>query len=112
MTACLVRYHNKKSEPSAAHKVFASLDREHRKTARILSGMLRLAERLEKAHRQAIAHLTIEGGPRGVRLHFELGHNSRLHLAAIERRARLLDRGLNLRLSFQRVLVVVKARVA
>ena len=28
MTACLVRYHNKKSEPSAKHNVFASLDRQ------------------------------------------------------------------------------------
>ena len=112
MTACLVRYHNKKSEPSAAHKVFASLDREHRKTARILSGMLRLAERLESDHRQAIAKLTIEGGPRDVRIHVELRDNSRLNLAGIERRARLLDRELNLRLSFQRVQVVEKARVA
>ena len=53
MTACLVRYHNRKSEPSAAHAVFASLNREQRKKARILAGMLRLAERLESDHRQA-----------------------------------------------------------
>ncbi|MGH9679293.1 MAG: hypothetical protein ACRD4Y_05035 [Candidatus Acidiferrales bacterium] len=112
MTACLVRYHNRKSEPNAAHKVFASLDREHRKTARILSGMLRLAERLESDHRQAIAKLTVEGGPRDVRVHVELRNSSRLNFAGIERRARLLERELNLRLSFHRVQVVEKARVA
>jgi exopolyphosphatase/guanosine-5'-triphosphate,3'-diphosphate pyrophosphatase len=112
MTACLVRYHNKKSEPSAAHKVFASLDREHRKTARILSGILCLAERLESDHRQAIAKLSVEGGPRDVRIHVELRGNSRLNLAGIERKARLLERELNLRFSFQRILVVEKARVA
>jgi exopolyphosphatase/guanosine-5'-triphosphate,3'-diphosphate pyrophosphatase len=112
MTACLIRYHNKKSEPSAAHKVFASLDRKHRKTARILSGILRLAERLESDHRQAIARLAVEGGPRDVRVHVELRGNSRLNLAGIERKARLLERELNLHLSFQRVLVVEKARVA
>ena len=112
MTACLVRYHNKKSEPSAKHKVFASLDRGHRKTARILSGMLRLAERLESEHRQAIARLSIEGGPRDVRIHVELRDNSRLNLAGIERKARLLERELNLKLSFQRILVVEKERVA
>jgi exopolyphosphatase/pppGpp-phosphohydrolase len=61
MAACLVRYHNGKSEPSTAHKLFASLDRNRRKEARILAGMLRLAERLESDHRQAIARLTIEG---------------------------------------------------
>ena len=112
MAACLIRYHNKKSEPSAAHKVFASLDPKHRKTARILSGMLRLAERLESDHRQAIAKLRVEGGPRDVRIHVELRDNSRLNLAGIERKARLLERELNLRLSFQRVLVVEKSRVA
>jgi len=112
MTASLVRYHNKKSEPSAAHKVFASLNREQRKEARILAGMLRLAERLESDHRQAIAGLSIEGGPRDVRVHVELRDASRLNLAGIERRARLLERELNLHLSFSRVLVVEKERVA
>jgi len=112
MTACLIRYHNKKSQPNAAHKVFASLDRDHRKTARILSGMLRLAERLESDHSRAIARLAIEGGPRDVRIHVELRDNSRLNLAGIERRARLLERELNVRLSFHRVLVVEKQRVA
>src|ERR1019366_3063749 len=112
MAACLVRYHNGKSEPSAAHKLFASLGRNRRKQARILAGMLRLAERLESDHRQAIARLTLEGGPRDVRIHVELRDASRLNLAGIERKARLLERELNLRLSFHRVLVVEKARVA
>jgi exopolyphosphatase / guanosine-5'-triphosphate,3'-diphosphate pyrophosphatase len=112
MTACLVRYHNKKSEPTPAHKVFASLNRDQRKHARILAGMLRLAERLESDHQQAIAKLSIEGGPRDVRIHVELRDATRLNLAGIERKARLLERELNLRLSFHRVLVVEKARVA
>ena len=112
MTGCLVRYHNGKSEPSAAHKLFASLDRNRRKQARILAGMLRLAERLESDHHQAIAGLTLEGGPREVRVHVELRDESRLNLAGIERKARLLERELNLHFSFQRVLVVQKVRVA
>jgi hypothetical protein len=56
--------------------------------------------------------LTVEGGPHDVRVHVELRDGSRLNLAGIERKARLLERELNLRLSFQRVLVVQKARVA
>ena len=112
MTACLVRYHNRKSEPSTTHSVFATLTREQRKKARLLAGMLRLAERLESDHRQAISRLTVEGGPRDVRLHVEMRDASRLNLAGIERKARLLERELNLRLSFQRVLVVEKERVA
>jgi exopolyphosphatase/guanosine-5'-triphosphate,3'-diphosphate pyrophosphatase len=112
MTACLVRYHNRKSEPSTTHSVFATLSREQRKKARLLAGMLRLAERLESDHRQAISKLTVEGGPRDVHIHVEMRDASRLNLAGIERKARLLERELNLRLSFQRVLVVEKERVA
>ena len=112
MTACLVRYHNGKSEPSVAHKLFASLSREHRKNTRMLAGMLRLAECLGSDHGQAIAGLTLEGGPREIRVHVELRDGSRLNLSGIERKARLLERELNLQLSFQRVLVVEKERVA
>jgi exopolyphosphatase/guanosine-5'-triphosphate,3'-diphosphate pyrophosphatase len=112
MAGCLVRYHNGKSEPSAAHKLFASLDGARRKQVRILAGMLRLAERLESDHHQAIAGLTVEGGPQEVRVHVELRNGSRLNLAGIERKARLLERELNLHLSFQRVQVVQKVRVA
>jgi exopolyphosphatase / guanosine-5'-triphosphate,3'-diphosphate pyrophosphatase len=112
ITASLIRYHNKKSEPSTTHKVFASLDPEHRKAARILSGMLRLAERLESDHSQAIVKLSVSGGPRDIQIHVELRDNSRLDLAGIERKARLLEKELNVRLSFQRVLVVEKERVA
>lgn len=112
MTACLVRYHNGKSEPSTAHKAFTSLDRERRKQARILSGMLRIAERLESDHHQAIAGITVEGGPHNIIIHVELRDGSRLNFAGIERKARLLERELNLHLSFQRVRVVQKVRVA
>jgi exopolyphosphatase/guanosine-5'-triphosphate,3'-diphosphate pyrophosphatase len=112
MVASLVRYHNGKSEPSTAHKPFASLDPEHRKMTRTLSGMLRLAERLESDHKQAISGLTIEGGPREVRIHVELREGTRFNLMGVERKARLLERELNLRLRFQRVLFVEKVKVA
>jgi exopolyphosphatase / guanosine-5'-triphosphate,3'-diphosphate pyrophosphatase len=112
MTAALVRYHNKKSEPTAKHPVFASLSRERRGKTRLLAGMLRLAECLESDHRQVISKLTIEGGPRDVRVHVEMRDSTRLNLATIQRKARLLERELKLRLSFQRVMVVEKKRVA
>jgi exopolyphosphatase/guanosine-5'-triphosphate,3'-diphosphate pyrophosphatase len=112
MMACLVRYHNRKSEPSTAHSVFATLNREQRKKARLLAGMLRLAESLESDHRQAISKLTVEGGPRDVRIHVEMRDASRLNLPGIVRKARLLERELNLRLAFQRVLLIEKERVA
>ncbi len=112
MVASLVRYHNGKSEPATAHKLFASLNRTRRKQTRILAGMLRLAERLESEHGQAITGLTIEGGPREVRVHVELSEGLRLNLSGMERKARLLERELNLHLSFHRVQFLQTARVA
>ena len=112
MTACLVRYHNKKSEPSVAHPAFATLNREQRRIARLLAGMLRLAEALESDHRQAISKVNVEGGPHDVRIHVEMRNGSRLNLNGIKRKARLLERELKLRLTFQRVMVIEKKRVA
>lgn len=110
MTAALVRYHNRKSEPSTTHSAYASLSRAQRQKARLLAGMLRLAERLESDHRQGISKLTVEGGPREVRIHVEMRDASRLNLAGIERKAKLLEQELNLRLSFQRVLMIEKEK--
>ena len=64
------------------------------------------------AYRQAIAALTLDGGPHDITIHVELRDGSRLSLAGIERKARLLERALQLNLSFQRVVSVEKARVA
>jgi exopolyphosphatase/guanosine-5'-triphosphate,3'-diphosphate pyrophosphatase len=112
MTAALVRYHNKKSEPSMKHSVYASLNQEQKQKTRLLAGMLRLAECLESDHQQVISKLTIEGGPRDVRVHVEMRDSTRLNLATIQRKSRLLERELKLHLSFQRVMVVEKTRVA
>lgn len=112
MVASLVRYHNGKAEPNPAHESYAALNRARRKQTRILAGILRLAERLESDHRQAITLVTIEGGPRAVRVHVELSEGQRLNLAGIERKSRLLERELNLQFTFHRVQIVEKAAVA
>jgi exopolyphosphatase / guanosine-5'-triphosphate,3'-diphosphate pyrophosphatase len=112
MTASLVRYHSGKSDPTTAHKSFASLNRARRKKARVLAGILRVAERLENDHRQAITGLTIEGGPRDVRVRLDLRDGTRLNLSGIERKARLLERELKVRLSFHRALPAQNRRVA
>ena len=112
MVASLVRYHNGKAEPNTAHESYAPLNRTRRKQTRILAGILRLAERLESDHRQAITGVTVEGGPRAVRVHVELNEGLRLNLAGIERKSRLLEREMKLRLTFHRVQFVEKARVA
>lgn len=112
MVASLVRYHNGKAEPNTADKSYAALNRARRKQTRILAGILRLAERLESEHRQAITGLTVEGGPFEVRVHVELSYGLRLNLTGVGRKSRLLERELNVHLTYHRIQFVERARVA
>ena len=112
VAASLVRYHNGKSEPTARHEVFASLNRLQRKNTRILSGILRLAERLESGHRQAILGLTVTGGPSEINVQIELRDGKRLNLDGIHRKARLLEREMKFHLSFGRFVLVQRKSVA
>ncbi len=53
MVAALVRYHNSKSEPQLEHSSYAALDGQHRRQARLLTSLLRIAEKLESEHAAA-----------------------------------------------------------
>ena len=60
MVACLVRYHNAKSEPQLNHKPYASLRIRSRRQAPAMTALLRIAEKLESSHRQSVAGVDIE----------------------------------------------------
>ena len=49
MVAALVRYHNSKSEPALEHSSYAALDGERRRQCRLLTSLLRIAEKLDPA---------------------------------------------------------------
>jgi len=112
VAACLVRFHNGKTDPGPAHKLFSALPRTRRRDTRILAGILRLAERLESDHKQVIAGLSLDGGPRDVRVLVEARAPVRLNLPGLERKASLLERELQLRFSFHRNVYAAKERVA
>src|SRR6202043_2689730 len=46
MAAALVRYHNCKSDPQLEHASYATLDGPRRRESRLLSALLRIAEKL------------------------------------------------------------------
>src|SRR5579883_1452281 len=52
MVAALVRYHNRKGEPSENHRAYSELSNADKRTARRLAGILRVAEALDHSHRQ------------------------------------------------------------
>ena len=60
MVAALVRYHNCKSEPQLEHASYAALDGARRRQVRLLTSLLRIAEKLESEHAQRIAGVDVQ----------------------------------------------------
>lgn len=54
--ACVARYH-RKSTPSQKHPVYGALKPRHRRAVDILSGILRVANGLERGHRRNVSRL-------------------------------------------------------
>lgn len=57
MVACIVRYHNRKSEPAGHHSGYAALDPAQRKRVRALASLLRIAEGFDHSHQQSVARV-------------------------------------------------------
>ena len=57
MVACLVRYHNRKSEPAGRHSGYAALDPAQRKRVRALASLLRIAEGFDHSHQQSVTRV-------------------------------------------------------
>jgi exopolyphosphatase/guanosine-5'-triphosphate,3'-diphosphate pyrophosphatase len=54
IVAALVRYHNKKAEPSRSHAVYSLLGRTEQQTVRRIASLLRIAEALDHSHRERV----------------------------------------------------------
>ena len=102
MVANLVRYHNSKSEPRRNHKSYAALTGARRRVVRQLSAILRIAERLEKDHRRAVAGLEVEVRNRTALFHLQLENDARLDAAGILRKAALFEREFGLKVALKR----------
>src|SRR5438270_300202 len=68
IVAGLVRYHNRKSEPTAHHPAYSSLDDADKPILRRLAAILRIAESFDHSHRQRIVkiHATFQRGAVGL----------------------------------------------
>jgi len=67
LVACVARYH-RKAMPSRRHAEYAALGRERRRWVRLLGGMLRLADGLDRGHAGAVHGLRCRIGPGRVRV--------------------------------------------
>lgn len=102
MVAALVRYHNCKSEPEIDHASYAALDGARRRQTRLLSALLRIAEKLESEHGEGIQGVNVQiVGPRAIFV-IRASEGTRLDLAGLEKKADLFEKEFQLKPEFRR----------
>ncbi len=102
MVAALVRYHNCKSEPELQHAPYASLDGPRRRQVRLLTSLLRIAEKLESDHAQEIAGVNVHIAGRRAIFSIRAADGTRLDLAGLERKSDLFEREFHFKAEFRR----------
>ena len=86
---------HRKARPGARHPAFAELDRRARKTVRLLSVLLRLAEYLDRGHAGAVAHAALlADGPGAVVLEVRPAKDWHLERWRLEIRREAVEKGL------------------
>ncbi len=94
----LVRYH-RGSLPKRRHSAYGSLPRVDRRRVRILAGMLRLADALDRSHNQPISNLTVEYSEGALLVRAVAGAPAHLERWAADRRHTLLSNALDIEVS-------------
>jgi exopolyphosphatase/guanosine-5'-triphosphate,3'-diphosphate pyrophosphatase len=102
MGAVLVRYHNCKSDPQLEHASYAALDGPRRRQARLLSSLLRIAEKLESEHAQCVAGVDVQIAGHKAVFGIHAADGIRLDLAGLERKAELFEKEFHLKAEFRR----------
>ena len=89
--AATALFHRK--APSQRIPAFAHLERDDRKTVRVLSNLLRLAERLDRSHGAVVRRAELAaGGPHEVVLRLQVRGNAQLELWGLENRRAQLEK--------------------
>lgn len=102
MVAALVRYHNCKSEPQLEHASYAALNGERRRQVRLLTSLLRIAEKLESEHAQKISGVDVQISGRRAIFNIRAAEGTRLDLAGLERKCGLFEKEFHLKAEFRR----------
>jgi exopolyphosphatase/guanosine-5'-triphosphate,3'-diphosphate pyrophosphatase len=108
MVACLVRYHNRQSEPDMGHKLYATLEPQQRTNVRALSALLRVAEGLDDDHKQSVMRVDVETHRREAVFRVRTKKASNLPAWGAQRKAGLFEEEFGLRAVFTRSLAMRK----
>lgn len=104
LIALLARYH-RKSDPKPTHTGFQSLPPADQERVLRLSGILRVADALDRSHRQLIQHLRVIAHSNRIELHAITTEDLGLEKGAMEKKGGLFERvdGRPLTLNVERV---------
>jgi exopolyphosphatase/guanosine-5'-triphosphate,3'-diphosphate pyrophosphatase len=95
VVANVARYH-RRGEPRRKHAAFAALPRESRRTVRVLAGFLRVADALDRSHRQVVRRLSVSERAGLLRVRGEAKGDYELEIWGAARRTQLLEKALGL----------------
>jgi len=102
----VARYH-RRGHPRRGHAEFRALPKAGRRVVRVLAGFLRVADALDRSHRQAIRTLNVTERAGVLRIRGEASGDCELELWGVPRRTALLEEALGLPV---RIEVVVTAK--
>lgn len=91
LAAHVARYH-RKAEPAETHETFASLDPAGRRIVEVLAAMLRVADALDREHRQNVTGVRVAVREGAVRLALEEEGDLLLERWALRRKASLFEK--------------------
>jgi exopolyphosphatase/guanosine-5'-triphosphate,3'-diphosphate pyrophosphatase len=101
IVACLVRYHNKKAEPSGRHAVYGLLARSEQRTVRRLASFLRIAEALDHSHRERVLKMKAVFRSGAVAFQVQARGDARADLLDAAQSSGLFEREFHVRLFFR-----------
>jgi exopolyphosphatase/guanosine-5'-triphosphate,3'-diphosphate pyrophosphatase len=93
MIALIARYH-RKSRPRRKDRDYAALSPRRRKAVRVLSGILRLADGLDRSHHQLVHAVRCRYSDRELGISAIAGDDAELEVWGARRKAKLLERAL------------------
>src|SRR6266567_3716989 len=101
VTAALVRYHNRKSEPAGHHTAYSSLNNADKRITRRLAAILRIAESLDHSHRQRAVKIRASFQRGAVSLQVHARGDAAEDLRDANRSAELFEKEFHVKLYFR-----------
>ncbi len=93
--ATVARYH-RRGHPRRKHEGFGALDKEERRAVRVLAGFLRVADALDRSHRQVVKRLAVSERAGVLRIRAEARGDCELETWGVARRTQLLAEALKI----------------